>query len=147
VRSVAPGSPAERAGIRPGHVIVAVNGQQVSNHQEVINFVSTQQPGSQVDLAVSHPVVLGARPSQPQAAVYQNNVPAAVSTAPPAVPVVPAPGAGAVQTGVYQQGAAEIRGDADAVVRPGDADRDGRVLDGDGRIGPRERAAISGRRR
>jgi hypothetical protein len=112
----------------------------------VIGFVAAQQPGTQVDLAVSHPVVLAPRPNV-QASVYQSNVQVAPAAAAPPAPTASVPATGTMESGVYQRDTANVRVDGDAVARPADADRDGRVLDGDGRAGPRERAGLGGRRR
>jgi S1-C subfamily serine protease len=159
VRTVTPGSPAERAGIQPGDAIVAVNGNQVGGSQDVIRVVSSMQPGEPIDVAISRQVVLGNRPGVAQAAYspdvrIQGSVPQQ-----PAPPVATAPGpavagSAAVTTDDY---AGSV--DADAAVVPGsgrydntparagDADRDGRLLDGDGRVGPAEGRAVLPRRR
>ncbi|MBA4106144.1 MAG: hypothetical protein C0485_10320 [Pirellula sp.] len=128
VRSVAPGSPAENAGIRPGNVIVAVNDRRVSNYRDVIDSVATISPGQELDLVVVHHLAVTARPAQanyaPRSAVGVEST--VIDQSPPvgeATDVVPA-----------------TRVVPGAVTRPGDADGDGRVLDGDGRIGPLERA-------
>ncbi|RIK87672.1 MAG: hypothetical protein DCC67_01750 [Planctomycetota bacterium] len=135
VRAVAPGSPAERAGIRPGHVIVGVNDRQVSSYDEVIGIIAAQQPGTQVNIAVAHPVVLGFRPAQPQTALRPQPVPA---------PALPEPENDVRAYGGTIDAQAEVGAEgqieAGRIARPGDADRDGRVLDGDGRINRREAA-------
>ena len=51
VNSVAPGGPAERAGIKTGDVITAINGTQVNDANALRNMVSSTSPGS--DLAVT----------------------------------------------------------------------------------------------
>jgi hypothetical protein len=130
VRSVAPGSPAENAGIAPGQIIVAINDRRVSNYQDVISYVATLQPGQEVDLIVAHRVTLSARTGQANYPAPPSGV-AVESSVVRQAPVVPSP-AGVVPATRIEDGP--------AVARPGDADRDGRVLDGDGRIGPRERA-------
>ena len=130
VRSVAPGSPAAKSGIQPGQTIIAINDQRVEHYQEVIDYVATLQPGQQINLVVVHQLALTARPGQASAvqppvgtvgvesSVITQSLPAdAPAAVVPATPVEPRP-----------------------IARPGDADRDGRVLDGDGRIGPLERA-------
>ncbi len=51
VRQVVPGSPAERAGLRPGDRIVAVNGQPVQQFYDLIRLISPH-PGERVTLTV-----------------------------------------------------------------------------------------------
>jgi membrane-associated protease RseP (regulator of RpoE activity) len=152
IRSVNPGSPAERAGLRPGDVIVALNGNQVGGSQDVIRTVASMQPGQPLDVAVSRQVVLGNRPGVAQAATYAPDAtyqdPATVR----AVPTIPAPQAAvdaAVDTGAYvgrDAAAGGARFD-NTPARAGDTDRDGRVLDADGRVGPVEGRAVLPRRR
>ena len=128
VRSVAPGSPAENAGIRPGNVIVAVNDRRVSTFQDVIDSVAAIPPGQELDLVVVHRLTLSTRPAQsnyaPQTSVgIESSV---INQSPP--------------VGIPSAVVPETRVVPGAAARPGDADRDGRVLDGDGRVGPLERA-------
>lgn len=130
VRSVAPGSPAEDAGIAPGQIIVAINDRQVSNYQDVINYMASLHPGQEVDLIVAHRATLSARQGEANYSAPPNGV-AVESSVIRQAPVTPAP-VGVVPAALPDEGR--------DVVRPGDADRDGRVLDGDGRIGPRGRA-------
>jgi membrane-associated protease RseP (regulator of RpoE activity) len=159
VRSVAPGSPAEQAGIQPVDVIVALNGNRVGGSQDVIRIVQTMQPGQAVDVAISRQVVLGQRQGVAQAG-YAPNVRIQGSAAAQAVPAPPVPAPTADTTTV--EGGAYVgstgTADSDVVVpgsgrydntpaRAGDSDRDGRLLDGDGRVGPAEGRAILPRRR
>ncbi|MGC4090252.1 MAG: redoxin domain-containing protein [Polyangiaceae bacterium] len=53
VRAVVPGSPAERAGVLAGDVIVSVEGQNVAKPSELVAQVSGRHPGERVALAVS----------------------------------------------------------------------------------------------
>jgi membrane-associated protease RseP (regulator of RpoE activity) len=150
VRSVNPSSPAEQAGIRPGDVIVGVNGRQVGGAQDVIRLVGSMQPGEPMDVAIARQVVLGTRPGVAQAAAYSPDVRIHGSVAPQPVPSVgTAPAPAVVDRDVV---------DADVVVpgsgrfdntpaRAGDVDRDGRLLDADGRVGPVEGRAVLPRRR
>ena len=46
VQEVNEGSPAQRAGLRPYDVIVAVEGRQVVNNEELIRDISARQPGT-----------------------------------------------------------------------------------------------------
>jgi Do/DeqQ family serine protease len=52
VENVAPESAAARAGIRPGDVIVAFNGQPVSDGNTLRNQVAATRPGTEVELTV-----------------------------------------------------------------------------------------------
>jgi len=90
VRSVAPGSPAEQAGIQPGDVIVGINDREVASAQDVIQVVSSLQPGAQVDIAISRRVVLGQRPGVAQAA-YAPGVRVEAATVPQPPVVTPPP--------------------------------------------------------
>ncbi len=53
VQDVTPGSPAERAGLRPYDVIAAVDGQAVSTGDQLIALVSARRPGEAVTLRVT----------------------------------------------------------------------------------------------
>jgi serine protease Do len=52
VEDVERGSPAEKAGIRSGDVIVAVNGQDVPHAEELPRMIAPHQPGSHVKVTV-----------------------------------------------------------------------------------------------
>jgi Do/DeqQ family serine protease len=52
VNSVQAGGPADKAGVRRGDVITAVNGQAVKDSNELRNQVASQQPGSRVQLTL-----------------------------------------------------------------------------------------------
>jgi membrane-associated protease RseP (regulator of RpoE activity) len=71
VRDVTPGSPAEHAGLRPGDMIVALNGQRVSSHQHAIQVIRMMRPGDQLMIDFSRRVndqtqaLLGNRPGEP----------------------------------------------------------------------------------
>jgi hypothetical protein len=151
IRTVNPGSPAERAGIRPGDVIFAMNGNQVGGSQDVIRIVASMQPGEPIDVAISRQVVLGSRPGVTQAAAYSPDVRLQDSVAPqpaPAVPVGPAPAV--VGSATFDDDAVVVPGSGrfdNTPARAGDVDRDGRLLDADGRVGPVEGRALLPRRR
>ncbi|WP_242118701.1 Do family serine endopeptidase [Sphingomonas lacusdianchii] len=73
VRSVSPGEPAARAGIRVGDVILAINGKEITPQQSLTYLVGLESPGSRVTLDVLRdgrrqqiPVTLGTRPSEEQ---------------------------------------------------------------------------------
>jgi serine protease DegQ len=50
IAGVVRGGPADRAGVRPGDVLVAVNGKSVPNPSAMLNVVAAVQPGSQATL-------------------------------------------------------------------------------------------------
>ena len=52
VSSVNPGSPAQAAGIRPGDVIIALNGQKIENSNDLPVRVASLMPGSKVNLTI-----------------------------------------------------------------------------------------------
>jgi serine protease Do len=52
VSSVEPGGPADKAGIKPGDVILAVNGETIERYGELSSRISNSKPGSEVRLAV-----------------------------------------------------------------------------------------------
>jgi S1-C subfamily serine protease len=63
VVAVAKGGPAAKAGLRPGDLIMAVDGQATPNLVVLENFISTKKPGTEVKLRVvrdgnSHTVTL-----------------------------------------------------------------------------------------
>jgi serine protease Do len=75
VRSVVPGEPAARAGLRQGDVIVRVNGQDVTPDQTVSYLIANTTVGARVPLEIirggrrdSVTVVVGQRPTEEQLA-------------------------------------------------------------------------------
>jgi putative serine protease PepD len=52
--AIAKGGPAAQAGLRPGDIITAVDGNATPSLQVLENFISTQQPGTKVKLTVVH---------------------------------------------------------------------------------------------
>jgi len=50
VAELTPGAPAGKAGIRPGDVITGINNQKVNNASDVVDYVSSQNIGSNVTL-------------------------------------------------------------------------------------------------
>ncbi len=52
VEQVEPGSPAEKAGIKSGDVIVAVDGQDVPHSEDLPRMVAPHKPGSQVRVTI-----------------------------------------------------------------------------------------------
>ena len=64
VEDVEKGLPGDRAGLKPGDVIVAVDGKNISNMDELVKIISAREPGSRAKLSVMRegkPVVLTAR--------------------------------------------------------------------------------------
>jgi serine protease Do len=54
VEQVEPGSPAEKAGIKSGDVIVAVDGQDVPHSEDLPRAIAVHRPGTHVKLTVLH---------------------------------------------------------------------------------------------
>ncbi len=52
IAQVNPGSPAEKAGLRPGDVVVAFQGKPVEDTQNLRNLVAESAPGSKVELTI-----------------------------------------------------------------------------------------------
>jgi serine protease Do len=52
VEEIEPGSPAEKAGVKSGDVIVSVDGQEVPHSEELPRMIATHKPGSHVRLSV-----------------------------------------------------------------------------------------------
>ena len=52
VSSVNPGSPAQAAGIQPGDVIIALNGQKIENSNDLPVRVASLMPGTKVNLTI-----------------------------------------------------------------------------------------------
>ena len=52
ISQVVGGSPADRAGVRPGDILVSVNGNGVKDSASVLNLIAALDPGSQATLRV-----------------------------------------------------------------------------------------------
>ncbi|MCL2811410.1 MAG: trypsin-like peptidase domain-containing protein [Clostridia bacterium] len=52
ISGVSPGSPAEKAGIQPGDIVMSINGSRVRNFTDLIDRVNTRVPGDKVTLEV-----------------------------------------------------------------------------------------------
>jgi serine protease DegQ len=53
IAGVLPGGPAERSGVRPGDVLLAVEGQPVTDSSNMLNLVAALQPGKRATLTLS----------------------------------------------------------------------------------------------
>lgn len=51
--AVAPGSPAAQAGLQPGDVIVALDGQRIDSSEALVAAVRARQPGTKVSLTIT----------------------------------------------------------------------------------------------
>jgi putative serine protease PepD len=72
VESVTPGGPADRAGLRKGDLIKAVDGHAINNPSDLSNAIATKKPGDTVTLRIERSgltqdldVKLGTRPKTP----------------------------------------------------------------------------------
>jgi putative serine protease PepD len=72
VQEVAPGGPAQRAGLRAGDVVASVDGQAVSEPDDITDALDGKEPGDSVDVEVERngdrerfDVTLGTRPANP----------------------------------------------------------------------------------
>ncbi len=52
VQIVEPGGPAEKAGIKPGDIILAVNGQNIEHYGELSLLISNMHPGTDVHISI-----------------------------------------------------------------------------------------------
>jgi S1-C subfamily serine protease len=53
IQEVAPDSPADQAGIRPGDLVTSIDGQAVQNYSEMVARIRAHKPGDKVTLVVS----------------------------------------------------------------------------------------------
>ncbi|KFI05078.1 2-alkenal reductase [Massilia sp. BSC265] len=73
IAGVVRGGPADRAGMRPGDILVAVGGKTVANTGEMLNLIAQLEPGEKAPLRILRKnreatldVTVGRRPRQPQ---------------------------------------------------------------------------------
>lgn len=52
VSSVQPGGPAEKAGLKPRDIIIAIDGSAIKNGDDLVNQIASRRPGSSVRLGV-----------------------------------------------------------------------------------------------
>jgi serine protease Do len=50
VQTVEPGKPADKAGIQPGDVVVAIDGRKINNNRELIDYISYLPVGTKVNI-------------------------------------------------------------------------------------------------
>jgi hypothetical protein len=95
VRAIAPGSPAERAGLQANDIVVMVDGNRVSDPSSMQNYVDSKNPGDTLTLDVMRWNGGGWSPVQLSATLIAR--PAAYASAPGAAPgseaAAPAPAA------------------------------------------------------
>jgi putative serine protease PepD len=79
---IVPGGPADKAGLRPGDLITAVNDQQITSVNQFVAKIATYSPGDTVTLKVKRggdtktiKLTLGAQPARPQSAQSQGGGP------------------------------------------------------------------------
>ena len=70
VTGVAPGSPAQEAGIRAGDQVVAVNGERVRNHHELVNQIMVNL-GAEVELTLRRGSMVSGLGSSPDFSVVE----------------------------------------------------------------------------
>jgi S1-C subfamily serine protease len=54
VTGVLQGGPADKAGIKPGDILLNIDGHQVSNGSEMLNLIAALKPGSHVRIKLEH---------------------------------------------------------------------------------------------
>ena len=69
IAGVLRGSPAERAGLRPGDVLLGIDGVQVTDSSSMLNLISSLKPDNKAVLSIARnqnkvqvPITIGKRP-------------------------------------------------------------------------------------
>jgi S1-C subfamily serine protease len=122
VLGVNPGSPAQEAGLQPGDIILALNGQEVRSYPEVITMIRSMRPGDELEIVVER-----ARAERQMLAVLD---------APPNVRTATRPDVRVERETTIVQPPAQVEVDAD------DRDERGRLLDRDGDADGRDRRLL-----
>jgi putative serine protease PepD len=70
IAEVVPGGPADQAGIQSGDLVVAADGEDINNFDDLLTYIARHQPGDQIVLSIQRDgdqgdvtVTLGERPS------------------------------------------------------------------------------------
>lgn len=73
IAGILPNSPAERAGLKPGDILLAINGNKVANSSSMLNLIANLQPNDKATLHIARnqremdiDVIIGKRPSAQQ---------------------------------------------------------------------------------
>jgi serine protease DegQ len=80
VAGVLKGGPADKAGIKPGDILMSVNGQDITDTTSLLNVIAQIKPGADAKVHVVRknreldlPVTIGKRPPPPKQATDDNN--------------------------------------------------------------------------
>ena len=80
VAGVLQGGPADKAGIKPGDILMSVNGQDITDTTSLLNVIAQIKPGADAKVHVVRknreldlPVTIGKRPPPPKQATDDNN--------------------------------------------------------------------------
>lgn len=56
IRAVTPGSPAEKAGLRPADMIASIDNREMQSPSDVVNLISGMKPGDQIHIQFVRPI-------------------------------------------------------------------------------------------